>query len=85
MSHCAYIQYPHVCKNKSEHGHTNGALAEQKGKKKNIKKRRRRRRTDRDKPKSETFINWSLVWDHNGNNVSRDGRWAVSAVGDCWR
>lgn len=34
--------------------------------------RRSRKKTDKDKPNSQTFINWSLVWDHNGNNTRRE-------------
>lgn len=32
------------------------------------------KKTDKDKPNSQTFINWSQVRNHNGNNTRREVR-----------
>lgn len=42
------------------------------------------KKNDKDKPSSQTFINWSPVWDHNGNNTRREREVATLRGGVRW-
>lgn len=75
------------------HGHTNGSVSSDGATHIHIHKnactekkndRWSRKKNDKDKPSSQTFINWSPVWDHNGNNTRREREVATLRGGVRW-